>query len=77
MGKKKKLKLKKTFKNARRWTLSWTVAVAKSLLVKLYKTEIDSKDWYVLKMKKEMTHMKKHIVLMEMLIDRYDKTDVK
>lgn len=70
----KKTKDKKTFYSQKRWNLAFCFSVAKSLTGKIIGSKQFSDEWHYYKVKKEIIHIKKHLILMEMLLDKFQKS---
>lgn len=63
----------KKYYNPKRWSLKYTLSVVKNLGRNIRNSELYSKYWFYYKFKKEVEHTKKHLILMEMLLDEFKK----
>jgi hypothetical protein len=69
------IKIKTKYSNPKQWTLIKIVSKIKSIKEYLTVTPKYSKQWFVLQFKREITQIKKHVVLWESLINLLEKSD--
>lgn len=59
--------------NLRLWTLKKVVNKIIGLKERLTRTDKKTKEWYIIQFKREVLQIKKHIIFMDQMIERYEK----
>lgn len=65
--------LRTGFNNPSRWKLVKVLRAIQSIAKFIKKEPKYSKDWYIMQVKREIYALKKHIIFLEQIVDKYNK----
>lgn len=63
----------KKYYNPKRWSLGYALQVSWNLTKNIKNTKKFSDLWFYYKLRREIEHTKKHLILMDMLLEKYKK----